>query len=205
MYHGRTKHIDVRYRFICETVSQGTIAVRKVVIIDNPKNMIAKSVPLHKFKRCLYLIGVCSMWYLLGALVEALEEFYLHGLMTDSSQGLFVHWWLEMGAHYVRHKSQYIRWILVDCFIWCCSKLSPSLNTLAYIYLCFAATIPNSNMSVLQYCVEFKPWCYAFGERCFLGFGFCESIFGVIFIIIFFFNEMFSSMPLVNISISRTT
>ena len=27
------------------------------------------------------------MRYLLGALVEALEEFHLHGLMTDSSQG----------------------------------------------------------------------------------------------------------------------
>ena len=60
---------------------------KNALIIDNPKNMIIKSAPLHNFKHCLYLIGVCSMRYLLGALVEALEEFHLHGLMTDSSQG----------------------------------------------------------------------------------------------------------------------
>ena len=58
MYHERTKHIDVRFHFIRENVSQGIIAVRKVATMDNPVDMMTKPVPLHKFKHCLDLVGV---------------------------------------------------------------------------------------------------------------------------------------------------
>ena len=61
IYHKITKHIDVRYHFISEIVSQGTVAVRKVATLDNPVDMMTKLVLLDKFKYCLDLICVCSL------------------------------------------------------------------------------------------------------------------------------------------------
>ena len=61
MYHERSKHIAVKYNFIRETVSEGIVAVKKVATVDNPANMMTKPVPLHKFKHCLDLIGICSL------------------------------------------------------------------------------------------------------------------------------------------------
>jgi hypothetical protein len=60
MYHERTKHIDVKFHFICDNVSQGIIAVKKVATTDNPADMMTKPVPLSKFRHCLNLISVCS-------------------------------------------------------------------------------------------------------------------------------------------------
>ena len=60
MYYERTKHIDVRFHFILDNVSQGIIAVIKVATVDNPTDMMTKLVPLNKFKHCLDLIGVYS-------------------------------------------------------------------------------------------------------------------------------------------------
>ena len=61
MYHERSKHIAVKYNFIRETVSEGIVAVKKVATVDNPADMMTKPVPLHKFKHCLDLIGICSL------------------------------------------------------------------------------------------------------------------------------------------------
>ena len=61
MYHERSKHIAVKYNFICETVSEGIVVVKKVAIADNPADMMTKPVPLHKFKHCLDLIGIYSL------------------------------------------------------------------------------------------------------------------------------------------------
>ena len=61
MYHDRSKHIAVKYNFIHETVFEGLVVVKKVATTDNPADMMTKSVPLHKFKHCLDLIGVCSL------------------------------------------------------------------------------------------------------------------------------------------------
>ena len=61
MYHDRSKHIAVKYNFIHETVFEGLVAVKKVATTDNPADMMTKLVPLHKFKHCLDLIGVCSL------------------------------------------------------------------------------------------------------------------------------------------------
>ena len=60
MYHERTKHIDVRYHFIRDIVSQGTIVVQKVSTYDNPADMMIKTVSVSKFRHCLDLVGVCS-------------------------------------------------------------------------------------------------------------------------------------------------
>ena len=61
MYHERTKHIDVRYHFIREIISQGTIVVKKIGTSDNPVDMLTKSITLAKFKHCLNLIGIHNM------------------------------------------------------------------------------------------------------------------------------------------------
>ncbi|KAK3033756.1 hypothetical protein RJ639_034198 [Escallonia herrerae] len=62
MFHERTKHIDVRFHFIRDVVSQGTIMVEKISTTDeNPANMMTKHIPKIKFKHCLDLISISSV------------------------------------------------------------------------------------------------------------------------------------------------
>jgi hypothetical protein len=61
MYHERTKHIDVRYHFLREVVTQGDITVKKIAMTENPADMLTKPLPILKFKHCLGLIGICSL------------------------------------------------------------------------------------------------------------------------------------------------
>ncbi|GKE55157.1 transposable element, partial [Tanacetum coccineum] len=58
VYHERTKHIDVRYHFIREVISEGVVHVRKIHTTNNPADMLTKSVTINKFKHCLDLVGV---------------------------------------------------------------------------------------------------------------------------------------------------
>ncbi|GKD96258.1 hypothetical protein Tco_1380155, partial [Tanacetum coccineum] len=58
VYHERTKHIDVRYHFIREVISEGVVYVRKIRTTDNPADMLIKPVTTNKFKHCLDLVGV---------------------------------------------------------------------------------------------------------------------------------------------------
>lgn len=59
MYHGRTKHIDVRYHFIEALLKKG-ITMKKVFTAENPADMLTKPVTTFKFKQCLDLIGFSS-------------------------------------------------------------------------------------------------------------------------------------------------
>ena len=58
MYHERTKHIDVMFHFIQDTIAEGKVLVQKIHTKDNPTDMLMKSLPVYKFKQCLDLIGV---------------------------------------------------------------------------------------------------------------------------------------------------
>ncbi|KAL3514409.1 hypothetical protein ACH5RR_027126 [Cinchona calisaya] len=58
MYHERTKHIDVKYHFIRDTIAEKKVSVQKINTRDNPVDMFTKSLPVAKFKHCLDLIGV---------------------------------------------------------------------------------------------------------------------------------------------------
>ncbi len=60
MYHERTKHIDVRYHFIRDIVSQETVVVQNVSTHDNSTDIMTKGVPVSKFRYCLDLVGVYS-------------------------------------------------------------------------------------------------------------------------------------------------
>lgn len=57
MYHERTKHIDINYHFIRETIAEGKVSVQKINTRDNLADMFTKSLPVSKFKICLNLIG----------------------------------------------------------------------------------------------------------------------------------------------------
>ncbi|KAK3005774.1 hypothetical protein RJ639_016073 [Escallonia herrerae] len=57
MFHERTKHIDVRFHFIWDVVSQGTVMVERIFIVENSADMMTKHIPEIKFKHCLDLIG----------------------------------------------------------------------------------------------------------------------------------------------------
>ena len=61
VHHSQTKHIDVRFHFVCEIIDEGDILLKKIRTADNPADMMNKPVPLHKFKHCLDLTGICSL------------------------------------------------------------------------------------------------------------------------------------------------
>ena len=58
MFHERTKHIDIKYHFVRDVISQGDISVKKISTHENPTGMLTKPLPRIKFKHCLNLIGV---------------------------------------------------------------------------------------------------------------------------------------------------
>ena len=60
MYQFKTKHIDIKYHFICDIVAEGKIKVDKIHTDENPANMITKPLSNTKFKYCLDLVDVCG-------------------------------------------------------------------------------------------------------------------------------------------------
>ena len=61
IYHERTKHINIRYHFIYEIISQGAIVVKNIGTSNNPVDILTNSITIAKFKQCLNLIGIYSM------------------------------------------------------------------------------------------------------------------------------------------------
>ncbi|GKA61462.1 retrovirus-related pol polyprotein from transposon TNT 1-94 [Tanacetum coccineum] len=55
VYHDRTKHIDVRYHFIC---TERRIKVNKIGTEDNPADVFTKPLPLSKFFHYLDLLNI---------------------------------------------------------------------------------------------------------------------------------------------------
>ena len=46
VFHEMTKHVDVRYHFIRETISSGTVKLEKISTTDNPIDMATKVLPV---------------------------------------------------------------------------------------------------------------------------------------------------------------
>lgn len=61
LHNERTKHIDVRFHFICDIIEDGDIKLIKVDTKDNPANMLIKVVSNSKHKRCMKLIQVLDI------------------------------------------------------------------------------------------------------------------------------------------------
>nr|XP_010908833.1 uncharacterized protein LOC105035111 [Elaeis guineensis] len=53
--------IEVEYVAVTEAIKEGDAIVTKIGTADNPADMLAKSLPIAKFKHCLDLVGVCSI------------------------------------------------------------------------------------------------------------------------------------------------
>ena len=61
MYHARTKHIDVRYHWICEKVENESFHVKKIHTSENPADMLTKIIPKDKFELYKELVGMSSL------------------------------------------------------------------------------------------------------------------------------------------------
>ena len=59
MYHEKTKHIDIRYHFVRDVISEGKVIGKKIGTELNPTDMLTKPLPIAKFKLCLSLMSVC--------------------------------------------------------------------------------------------------------------------------------------------------
>ena len=60
IFHERTKHIDVKYYYIRDVISQGKLKVCKISTHDNPADMMTKSVPVAKFELYSNLVGLTA-------------------------------------------------------------------------------------------------------------------------------------------------
>jgi len=58
VYHDRTKHIDVRYHFICKLLKDGMFSLLKIHTSQNPANMLIKVVTVEKLKSCSASVGL---------------------------------------------------------------------------------------------------------------------------------------------------
>ncbi|BFG26329.1 hypothetical protein CerSpe_126030 [Prunus speciosa] len=59
-FHGRSKHIDVRYHRIRDWVNDGDIVIRKVHTNENASDCLTKPVTTAKFKHCLNLLNLVT-------------------------------------------------------------------------------------------------------------------------------------------------
>ena len=60
MNHEITKHINGNNHFIWDIVAQGDVIVRKISTLNNPINMLTKSLPIAKFTYWMDLVGVAQ-------------------------------------------------------------------------------------------------------------------------------------------------
>ncbi|KAL3499639.1 hypothetical protein ACH5RR_038732 [Cinchona calisaya] len=58
MYHEKTKHIDMQFHFVRDTIDEGKVLVQKISTKDNPADMFTKPLPVYKSKQCLDLVGI---------------------------------------------------------------------------------------------------------------------------------------------------
>lgn len=58
VYHGKTKHIGMRYHFVRDLISEGTISLKNISGASNPADMFTKSVVLEKLKLCVASAGL---------------------------------------------------------------------------------------------------------------------------------------------------
>ncbi|GJV76306.1 retrovirus-related pol polyprotein from transposon TNT 1-94 [Tanacetum coccineum] len=58
VFHGRTKHIKIRYHYIRELVSEGMLSLKKILGAKNPVDMLTKVVTTKKLKLCAASTGL---------------------------------------------------------------------------------------------------------------------------------------------------
>lgn len=58
VFHARTKHIQLRYHFIRELISDGTLSLKKILGSRNPADMLTKVVTKEKLEFCIASTGL---------------------------------------------------------------------------------------------------------------------------------------------------
>lgn len=58
VFHGRSKHIDIRYHFIRECVERGEITIRHVRTEEQRADTLTKALPIVKFEKMRQLLVV---------------------------------------------------------------------------------------------------------------------------------------------------
>ena len=58
VFHARTKHIQLRYHFTRELISNGTLSLKKILGSKNPADMLTKVVTSEKLKLCIASTGL---------------------------------------------------------------------------------------------------------------------------------------------------
>lgn len=58
VYHERSKHIDIRLRFVRDIIAAGEVQVEKIPTEENPSYMMTKPLSTTKFGHCLDLINM---------------------------------------------------------------------------------------------------------------------------------------------------
>ena len=58
VYHSKTKHIDVKYHFVRQAISEGGVDLKKVHTKENCADMFTKPVILEKFRWCVASLGL---------------------------------------------------------------------------------------------------------------------------------------------------
>lgn len=53
MFHERTKHIDVKYHYVRDTITEGKLNICKISTHDNLADMMMKPVPIAKFEQTI--------------------------------------------------------------------------------------------------------------------------------------------------------
>lgn len=62
--HGRSKHIDVRYHFLCDLTTKKTIDLVYCRSEDQVADIMTKPLKLEAFEKLCGLLGVCSSSFL---------------------------------------------------------------------------------------------------------------------------------------------
>uniref|UniRef100_A0A2N9HLL9 Reverse transcriptase Ty1/copia-type domain-containing protein n=1 Tax=Fagus sylvatica TaxID=28930 RepID=A0A2N9HLL9_FAGSY len=85
-FHYRTKHIQLRYHFICSLLDGGQLTLEKILGAKNPADMLTKGVTIEKLKLCS--TSVVSKWEIVGYV----EPGATHGTIAYATR------WFELSA-----------------------------------------------------------------------------------------------------------
>ena len=58
IYHSKTKHIDVKYHFVRQAISEGGVDLKNVHTQENCADMFTKLVLLEKLRWCVASLGL---------------------------------------------------------------------------------------------------------------------------------------------------